>query len=556
MDAAFFFAPEGEHLNGTFYGRLAANDGLLAALARMGSGNRIHCVTPNQADLQPLARFLMEKGVQNKELIRLRQLNQDLPARGLGTMMRFDPNIGHTAWIRRADGADTDFSLCGLTHSLVETDIMRWLGEALITPLRPWDALVCTTRAAQSLVANALDQWRLHLAERLGFFPPAARKAELHLPIIPLGIDATAFLPGPDKETRRQAWRRRLGLTDKDVAVLFFGRLSYFEKAHPAPLYLALEEAVKRTGKKLHLVQCGRFPESGHADLYRTTAQALMPSVPMHLVEGSDPDATGLWFAADIFASLSDNVQETFGLTPVEAMAAGLPAVVSDWDGYRDTVVHGETGFRIDSTWPRPDEGGYFVREYYLTGNYHRYLGKLSQRMAVNVPAAAEAFARLAEDEGLRRRMGDAGRRRVAEVFDWPVIVRAYETLFAELRSRRDAAVGTEQATGRMRYFPVLPDPFKIFGAFPTFAAEDSCLLRKRDGWEPRLQTIMADPLCTREAPQIPYDQLLPFLKDLPAEGSLGAALDLGPADQRTNLRQLFLWLAKMDVVTLTRPET
>jgi len=25
---------------------------------------------------------------------------------------------------------------------------------------------------------------------------------------------------------------------------------------------------------------------------------------------------------------------ETFGLTPIEAMAAGLPCLVSDWDGY------------------------------------------------------------------------------------------------------------------------------------------------------------------------------------------------------------------------------
>ena len=31
------------------------------------------------------------------------------------------------------------------------------------------------------------------------------------------------------------------------------------------------------------------------------------------------------WRAADLFVSLSDNVQETFGLTPVEAM--GVPMV-------------------------------------------------------------------------------------------------------------------------------------------------------------------------------------------------------------------------------------
>ncbi|MBI3542646.1 MAG: glycosyltransferase, partial [Deltaproteobacteria bacterium] len=54
-----------------------------------------------------------------------------------------------------------------------------------------------------------------------------------------------------------------------------------------------------------------------------------------------------VWQAADIFCSLADNVQETFGLTPLEAMAAGLPQVVSDWNGYRDTVRHGVDGFRV-----------------------------------------------------------------------------------------------------------------------------------------------------------------------------------------------------------------
>ena len=59
-------------------------------------------------------------------------------------------------------------------------------------------------------------------------------------------------------------------------------------------------------------------------------------------VDGRPADTRfSIWSVADIFISFSDNIQETFGLTPVEAMAAGLPSVVTDWDGYRDTVRHG-----------------------------------------------------------------------------------------------------------------------------------------------------------------------------------------------------------------------
>ena len=59
-----------------------------------------------------------------------------------------------------------------------------------------------------------------------------------------------------------------------------------------------------------------------------------------------------MWSAADVFTSLSDNIQESFGLTPIEAMASGLPVLVSDWDGYRDTVTHGAEGLVVPTVMP------------------------------------------------------------------------------------------------------------------------------------------------------------------------------------------------------------
>ena len=39
-------------------------------------------------------------------------------------------------------------------------------------------------------------------------------------------------------------------------------------------------------------------------------------------------------------------MQESFGLAPIEAMAAGLPVIASDWDGLRDTVSP-DVGIRV-----------------------------------------------------------------------------------------------------------------------------------------------------------------------------------------------------------------
>ena len=52
--------------------------------------------------------------------------------------------------------------------------------------------------------------------------------------------------------------------------------------------------------------------------------------------------------ASDMFISLADSYQETFGLTPIEAWLQ-LPVVVSNWNGYRDSIIDNKTGFLIDT---------------------------------------------------------------------------------------------------------------------------------------------------------------------------------------------------------------
>jgi glycosyltransferase involved in cell wall biosynthesis len=55
--------------------------------------------------------------------------------------------------------------------------------------------------------------------------------------------------------------------------------------------------------------------------------------------------------------SLSDNTQETLGIALIEAMAAGLPIVVSDWDRYKDTGRDGVNGFHIPALTTGPGLG-------------------------------------------------------------------------------------------------------------------------------------------------------------------------------------------------------
>ena len=54
-----------------------------------------------------------------------------------------------------------------------------------------------------------------------------------------------------------------------------------------------------------------------------------------------------MWSDADIFCTLSDNIQEAFGTTPIEAMAAGLPVICYDYGGQTDFLSSDSTGYVV-----------------------------------------------------------------------------------------------------------------------------------------------------------------------------------------------------------------
>ena len=55
-----------------------------------------------------------------------------------------------------------------------------------------------------------------------------------------------------------------------------------------------------------------------------------------------------VWRAADLFTSLSDNIQETFGLVVIEAMACGTPVISTRRGAVPEIIEHGRTGVLVD----------------------------------------------------------------------------------------------------------------------------------------------------------------------------------------------------------------
>jgi hypothetical protein len=148
-------------------------------------------------------------------------------------------------------------------------------------------------------------------------------------------------------------------------------------------------------------------------------------------------------------------------------MAAGLPVVASDWDGYRYTVRDGIEGFLVPTLGgPTTGLGASMVaRHLFQIDSYQAYAGTVAQHTAVHIGRCAQALAELIRSPELRRRMGQAGRERIRMTFDWPVIARQVRALVDDLGRVR--AAGADPAAGT-RLDPVKGDPFADFAGFAS----------------------------------------------------------------------------------------
>lgn len=523
-------------------GRQSAGKALIRGIARRWPTQPVHAYGYHKPAGQAIAAQLKAEG--HTGSVHWRDGNGDTALDALGAVYYPAPISVDLARARNLRGP-TRYSLFGVTHTLSSAGAMDDVAALVLPPFKPWDALICTSSAALGVVTRLQDEMREAMARETG----ATRFNPIQLPVIPLGVDVPAFQSAPEET---QSARSALGLASDEVAFLFAGRLTFHAKANPAALYQGLEKAAARTAKRLVCIEAGLYPNSGVADAFAQARAALAPSIRFIEVKGDDDVRyRQAWRAADVFVSLSDNIQETYGLTPVEAMAAGHPVLVSDWNGYKDTVRDGVDGYRIPVTLPMAGAGrSIALRHATAAENYDFYIGRASMSTVIDIGVLADRIVALADSPELRAQLGQSGARRARDLYDWPVILDRYVDLANHLGDIRRSAGEANPEPWVSR-----PDPFALFGGYPTDTLSDDWTVAASAD-EASVQRILSLGLAdyVLKGPSLSPDMILRVhrtiaRKDALLVGGLAARAGLAYDDAVHAL----MWLAKFDLVELRR---
>lgn len=549
---SIYFHPDAFTLSGPkLMGRNVAGTSFLRGLLAYAESDRLVALLPKESFSSTLEELV--RGTRYEHRTRTVSLEQMSALEGEGPIFFPGPNIGQHAWHRRFYG-DRAWSLCGITHTLSSAGAMDAIVDLLSAPVYSWDALICTSSAARSLVRNILERQAAYLAERFG----ARIVHRPMLPVIPLGVHAADFA---HRESSHQVAREQLKLAPDETVALFVGRLSFHAKAHPMAIYHALEAVSQRTGAKLVLIEAGIHANDYIRNAFTEAAKQCAPSVRTIQIDGKDNDAINLaWSAADIFCSLSDNIQETFGITPLEAMACGLPVIASDWDGYRDTVEHGVTGFLVSTIQPPPDFNlDLAIRHALEIDSYDMYCGHTSMQVAVAIDEVVKAFELLL-DPSLRKAMGEAGKLRVEKLYDWKQIIPRYEELWTQLNEEIAFAPDLSHQGRSSHYpanhWPARPDPFTAFSKFPTECYADETSLKKGSAtW-----STIKDLAMVKYVPQLigntsisaGLSQFFENLGDSNCE-TVHEILQRWPANLRSQVLRVLAVFVKLDVARIHR---
>ena len=253
-----------------------------------------------------------------------------------------------------------------------------------------------------------------------------------NIEVLPVGVDTESFVPRAKSEQKVSFVRDALGVKPEELMILTVGGDAASKGAQEVMQALATIDSKAPKWKYV----CKVWPqprtlEQNLMDLQLATSLGINNKVIYTTNIVSRNFMPYLLNACDIYAAPSR--LEGFGMPQVEAGACGKPVVSIKAMAMLDTLVHGETAFLADiateimmkettvgeeSGW---EPGHRIVFQNPSTVDYRASVYDLANHLLV-----------LMQDEKLRRRMGEAGRKRVVESYDYRIVAKKFVQLISE----------------------------------------------------------------------------------------------------------------------------
>lgn len=373
------------------------------------------------------------------------------------------------------------------THAFGYYPMWRILQRIAGASAAPYDTLLALTKPHEAVFRRA-------------FALLGCPETPLRIEVMPHGVDIKAMTP-TTSEVKRSA-RQMLRLPESSKIALYFGRMTPNAKADLIPLLQAFADV---SDAESVLVLAGIENAKGYAAVLQRIGAELGLGERLFITGEVTPSFRYLYFAAaDLFVFPGDSVQEAMGNTVLEAMACGLPVIASDWDGFKDIVVHGQTGYlvptRILPCWKRTEDLSP------ASSFLHDWL-HLGQTVLLDPQGLRSALSELLSREDLRLSMGAAGRKRAEELFAWPSIV---DRIFGQLDTALEGARGESRESAELRRQRAtsiaFPQPYlELFADYATQVIEPA-------SWEVKF-TARGSRVAGRLEKLDFYEEVLPLIR-------------------------------------------
>lgn len=253
-----------------------------------------------------------------------------------------------------------------------------------------------------------------------------------NIEVLPVGCDTDAFCPRDKKDPKVATVREALGVAEDQIMILTVGGDATSKGAQEVMQAMAINDPKAPDWKYV----CKVWPQprteaQNLVDLQLATQLGIEKNVMYTTSVISRNFMPYLIAACDIYAAPSR--LEGFGMIQVEANACGKPVVGIKAMGMLDTMVHGETAFlaeiaqeiRLRET-TLGDESGY----------EHGQRITFKRPRIVDYRASVHDIANylmdLMADSELRDKMGQAGRKRAIELFDYRVVAKKFIKIVSE----------------------------------------------------------------------------------------------------------------------------